>query len=78
MKQLAEKHKNSWHLAFFSCCRELYNHELKHKNGLPGPRAAAEACLAARALAIEQKKIEEAKYTSNLKAANAKIAELEE
>ena len=69
---------NSWHMAFFSCCRELYSHERKHKNGLPGPRAAAEASLAARALAIEQKKIVEAKYTVNLESANAKIADLEE
>ena len=78
VKYQARLHPNSFHLAFFACCRELYNPQRKHKDCLPGPRSEAEACLAGRALAIEQKKIEEAKYTVNLEAANAKIAELEE
>ena len=74
VKYQARIHPNSWHLAFFACCRELYNPE-KHSDGLPGP--TAEACLAARALLIEQKAIEEAKHISQLEAANAKIADLE-
>ena len=49
VKYQARLHPKSFNLAFFSCCRELYKPERKHKNGLPGPRAEAEAFLAARA-----------------------------
>ena len=53
VKRKAKEHPNSFHLAFFACCRELYDPNTKHKDGLPGPISAAEACLQARAKAIE-------------------------
>jgi hypothetical protein len=77
VKAQAAKHNHSMHLAFFACCREIYSNT-KHKDGLPGPISAAEACLQARAKAIEEKKMYEANYKSNLDAANAKIKDQQE
>ena len=41
IKTLARKHKHSYHVVVFSCCREVYSPSMKHKDGLPGPLSNA-------------------------------------
>ena len=41
IKTLSRKHKNSFHLVVFSCCREVYSPSRRHKDGLPGPLSNA-------------------------------------
>ena len=73
IKKLALRYKNSFHMVIFSCCREVYSPNRKHRNGLPGPMSTAQAYLEARAKADEEKQTAELQYKSDLEAANAKI-----
>ena len=63
-------------MVVFSCCREVYSPNRKHKDGLPGPISAAQACLEDRNKVAKEKKIEEDNYNSDLNAAKAKIEAL--